>query len=316
MMDYDDKDNVLREYDNKYGLSEDSIDDAVKLAQKILQDNKTEKQTVPLPAKSHYITVGQKNKRGWRALLAGLVMALVISVAFIFYYIISHKNNSESISEMRENVKHDYEYSEDALISGGAEEKITIPVDFKALTDINPDIYAWIYVPGTDVDYPVLQNENDGYYLTHDSEGEYSVDGAIYTETANSKEFDDFNTVIYGHNMKNGSMFSSLHNYEDPDFFDDNRYVYIYTPDAILVYKIYAAYRYDNRHILDSYDFDDDKIKKSYIDYVFNMRNLYATVKNDETVNVDSHILTLSTCCGDEDARWLVQAVQIEIKTP
>lgn len=315
-MGYDEREYGISEYDSTSGMTDNALEDAIKLAQKIVQDNKLEKENTVakvLPSRNGKETLNRK-KRGWIFLLVGSVIILICAVSFVAFYMISHKRSEMNVAEMRELVNHEYQYSDSDSISGSAQ--LMIPVDFDKLKEINPDIYAWIYIPGTEVDYPVLQNEDDSYYLTHDANGNASVDGAIYSEKINSKMFDDFNTVLYGHNMKNGSMFRSLHNYEEPDFLDNHRYIYIYTSEFIITYKVFAVYRYDDRHILNSYDFSDDEIKKSYIEYIFNMKNLYSTVKNDETVDVDSHILTLSTCCGDEDERLLVQAVQIEIKTP
>lgn len=315
-MGYDEKEYGISEYSSGSAMSENALEDAIKLAQRIVQDNELEKENAAakvLPALNSKETLDRR-KKGWIFLLVGSMILLACAVSFIAYYIISHKRSELNADEMRELVNHEYQYSDSDSISGSA--KLTIPVDFDKLKEINSDIYAWIYIPGTEVDYPVLQNEDDSYYLTHDANGDNSVDGAIYTEKINSKMFDDFNTVLYGHNMKNGSMFRSLHSYEEPDFLDNHRYIYIYTSESIIVYKVFAVYRYDDRHILNSYDFSDDEIKKSYIEYIFNMKNLYSTVKNDETVDVDSRILTLSTCCGNEDERLLVQAVQIEIKMP
>lgn len=314
-MDYDEREYGIGEYNTDSGMTDDALEDAIRLAQKVAWDNKLEKESAAavLPSLNKE-EKPDKKKKGWFFLFVGSTILLACTLSFIVYYIISHKRSEMNVEEMQELVNHEYQYSDRDSVSGSA--KLTIPVDFDRLKEINPDIYAWIYIPGTEVDYPVLQNEDNSYYLTHDANGNNSVDGAIYSETINSKKFDDFNTVLYGHNMKNGSMFRSLHSYEEPDFLDDHRYVYIYTSESIIVYKVFAVYRYDDRHILNSYDFSDDEIKKSYIEYIFNMKNLYATVKNDETVDVDSRILTLSTCCGNESERLLVQAVQIEIKKP
>lgn len=112
------------------------------------------------------------------------------------------------------------------------EQSEVIPVKFEELQAVNPDIYAWITVPGTVIDYPILQHASDNtYYLMHNIDGSYGYPGCIYTENMNSKDFTDNNTVIYGHNMKNGSMFAQLHKFEDPDFFNENREVLIYLPD-------------------------------------------------------------------------------------
>ena len=123
------------------------------------------------------------------------------------------------------------------------EQKEVIPVKFEELQAVNPDIYAWITVPGTVIDYPILQHASDNsYYLMHNIDGSYGYPGCIYTENMNSKDFTDNNTVIYGHNMKNGSMFAQLHKFEDPDFFNENREVLIYLPDEVLHYTIFAAH--------------------------------------------------------------------------
>ena len=193
---------------------------------------------------------------------------------------------------------------------------IEIPIDFASLQAQNPDVYAWITVPGTDIDYPILQSASDNsYYLTHTIDGTESPEGSIFTENYNSKDFEDPNTVIYGHNMKNGSMFQNLHNYQDRDFFDNNRDVMIYTPDAIRHYKIFAAYLYDNRHILESFDFSDPWVYKQYLNRIFSIRDMNSFIDTDTEVGVEDKIITLSTCYGTQhDVRYLVQAVLVSIE--
>ena len=111
---------------------------------------------------------------------------------------------------------------------------VTIPVDFDALKEKNEEIYAWITVPGTQIDYPVVQSgSDDSFYMHRGIDRGYLYAGAIYTERKNNKDFTDFNTVLYGHNMKDGSMFAGLHSFKDRDFFDKNREIIIYTPEHI-----------------------------------------------------------------------------------
>ena len=100
-------------------------------------------------------------------------------------------------------------------------------VDFKELMKINPDIYAWIYIPNTNVDYPVAQSgpdNDDSFYLSHNVYKNYQFSGTIYSEKKNSRDFMDPVTVLYGHNMLNGSMFATLHNFNDKEFFDENSF--------------------------------------------------------------------------------------------
>ena len=100
------------------------------------------------------------------------------------------------------------------------EKKIDIPVDFDSLQKENPDIYAWITIPDTVIDYPIVQSsEDNAYYLNHSAEKTDSASGAIYSENYNKKNFDDPITLLYGHNMKDGSMFAGLHKYEEDTYF-------------------------------------------------------------------------------------------------
>ncbi len=191
------------------------------------------------------------------------------------------------------------------------EQSEVIPVKFEELQAVNTDIYAWITVPGTVIDYPILQHASDNtYYLMHNIDGSYGYPGCVYTENMNSKDFTDNNTVIYGHNMKNGSMFAQLHKFEDPDFFNENREVLIYLPDEVLHYTIFAAHVYDDRHLLYSFDFTDPEVYQKYLDSIFSTRDMSANIDKDVTVTADDQIITLVTCIGSQpNNRLLVQAV-------
>lgn len=194
--------------------------------------------------------------------------------------------------------------------------KVEIPIDFAALQQQNPDVYAWIQVPGTEVDYPILQSSNDNtYYLNHTIDGEEKKEGAIFTENYNTKTFEDPNTVIYGHDMKNGSMFQSIHKYMDRSFFDNNRDIVIYMPDQILHYKIFAAYLTDNKHLLMNYNFWSKDEYQQYLNSIFSMRDMNAFIDTSTEVTTEDKIITLSTCyAGISNQRYLVQAVLVSIE--
>lgn len=187
-------------------------------------------------------------------------------------------------------------------------------VDFAALQeDTCADIYAWISIPDTRIDYPVLQHPSDDtYYLNYNLDGSKGYPGCIYTEMENSKDFSDFNTVIYGHNMKNGSMFHDLHNYEDESFLPDHPYVYIYTPDRVMRYRIFAAYPYDDRHLLYSFDYATPEGRAGYLSEIFSIRSMSAVLDDQVAVTSEDRLITLSTCVGSQnEKRYLVQAVLI-----
>lgn len=192
---------------------------------------------------------------------------------------------------------------------------ITIPekhLDWEELKETNEHIYAWIYIPNTNVDYPILQHPTDDtYYLDYNLDGTKGYPGCIYSEHRyNSTEFTDFNTLLYGHNMKNGTMFRTLHNFEDSEFFEENRYIYIYTPEDIYVYDIFAAYANEAKHILVVYDNETERGRQEYLEDLFGIRNMSAHFREDVEVTTDSNILTLVTCIsGKENQRYFVQGV-------
>lgn len=245
--------------------------------------------------------------------VAGLVCGGVAA-----YRYMQEKNAGAEYDKLRETVTAEQSEPEETSeapassdIEEPEEETVPCPVDFTELQSENSDIYAWIQIPGTKIDYPILQRTgDDAYYLTHTYTGKKKKEGAIYTESLNSLDFSDPNTVIYGHNMKNGSMFRQLHEYEDRAFFEEYPDVYIYTPEKRYHYQIFAAYKSDDSHILKSYDFSDANIFSKYLQEILAKRsNMSNNIRSDVHLGEDSKIITLSTCTGNVSKRYLVQAV-------
>lgn len=201
-----------------------------------------------------------------------------------------------------------------------AERGIDIPekyLDWDALHEENADIYAWIYVPDTDVDYPVLQHPTDNsYYLNYNIDGTKGYPGCIYTEDYNSKDFSDRHTVIYGHNLKSGLMFSSLHNFEDEELFNEDHYIFIYTEDYVFVYQIFGAYEYDSVHLLANEDMENEYVFEDFIKSVYEEDGKVANIREDIEVTAENQIVTLSTCTSDHNSnrRFLVSGVLLNPK--
>ena len=189
-------------------------------------------------------------------------------------------------------------------------------VDFNELNEINPDVYAWIYVPNTNVDYPVARSSRDGddsFYLQHNIYRQYQFSGMIYSEIRNNPDMHDRVTVMYGHNMLNGSMFASLHDFEDKDFFDENNTFFVVTKDKVFTYLIYSAYTFDDRHILNSFNFKDNKSFQEFINSTLQPHSYNANVREGVALTTDNKILTLSTCTGGaSNTRYLVQGVLVD----
>ena len=189
-------------------------------------------------------------------------------------------------------------------------------VDFDELNSINTDVYAWLYIPGTEVDYPVAQSieyKEDDYYLDHNIYRQYQFSGTIYSQLKNHLDFHDPVTVLYGHNMLNGTMFATLHRFEDREFFDEYNTAFVLTKDKVLTYLIYSAYVFDDRHILNTYNFDEEGVFQEYLDSTLEPHSYSENVREGVTLNTSNRILTLSTCTGGaSNTRYLVQGVLVD----
>ena len=185
------------------------------------------------------------------------------------------------------------------------------PVNIAELRAQNPDIYSWIYIPETNVNYPVAQSDaDDNFYLDHDIYKGYSFPGTIYSQSCNKKDYSDRVTVLYGHNMLDGSMFATLHRFSDQQFFNENRYMYVYTENRKLTYEIVSAFVYDDRHIMNSFNFLDDAVYAEWQQEALNPRSVSSNVRKDIQLTKNDKMLVLSTCLnGGGEGRYLVQGV-------
>lgn len=259
------------------------------------------------------------------AILAGIaglaaVLLIVVGVSkFIFRQTDETQASQSSDAELQQTEPATVEKVTDAsqdseTVTESAEPEEEIPIDFEELWETNPDVYAWIVIPGTDINYPILQHPtDDSYYLNHNIDGSTGRPACIYTESLNNKDFTDNNTVIYGHNMRNGTMFAQLHKFEDKDFFDEHREIIIYLPDKVLHYKIFAVHNYDDRHLLYSFDFSDKAVYKDYLESIFSIDDKNANIDTEMTVTENDKIITLATCVYKQPSlRFHVQAVLVE----
>lgn len=191
------------------------------------------------------------------------------------------------------------------------------PIDFKSLQAQNSDIYAWLKVDGTKIDHPIVQStEDDVFYLKHDAyTKEWEEKGAVYTEMLNHKSFNDPITVIYGHNGYGDTMFTTLHYFEKSDFFNKHSEFVIYTKGRKLTYQIISAFKYDDRHILNSFNFADTAVLDEFQSFIQNPDSAVKNVRQklDTTINKDSNIVILSTCITNQKSnRYLVCGVLVK----
>ena len=179
----------------------------------------------------------------------------------------------------------------------------TVPqkIDFQGLWAINPDAYAFIEIPGTQVNYPVMQSstQEEDYYLNVTFEGVAALPGPIYSRMVNAKDFTDPITVIYGHDMLDGSYFGDLKNYIDRGFFDTYRDMYIYTPELQLEYKIIAEVVHDDTLISATHDLKVPDSVPAFIQELQGIPEPQNQFAEDMTVTPEDRLVTLSTCIGD-----------------
>ncbi len=189
-------------------------------------------------------------------------------------------------------------------------------IDFETLKKENPDIFAWLYIPGTDIDFPVLQSEEaDDYYESHNAFGEVGNEGALYTELANLKDMCDFNTVIHGKcsdDGKNG-LFADLYQFMDPDFFVEHETAYLYIDGNLLTYEIFASYERENTSLLRTYDFTYIAGCQDFLDDLYGTREMGMNLREGWTGLTPYHFLiTLTTRRGeDADSQYVVLAALV-----
>lgn len=249
------------------------------------------------------------------AVFLAFVVIAAAAAGYCAFLLISRKNNEEAYEAIRQTAEASQEpQSEETSSQAAAEsEKPVIPIDFAVLQAKNPDIYAWITIPDTAVDYPLVQSAADNsYYLNHTVEGASGYPGSIYTESCSGKDFSGFGTIIYGHDMRDGSMFGGLRQYRDPSYLDAHRDIVIYTPTEILNYRIFAAVVYSDAYLPQKFNFTLESGRSAFLDSILNNRDLNSQVLTDIPVDTSSRIITLSTCIGSQpDNRYLIEAVYV-----
>ena len=190
-------------------------------------------------------------------------------------------------------------------------------VDFRALKEENPEIFAWLYIPDTSIDAPVAQSgESDEYYASHNITKENDENGALYIEAANLTSMCDFNTVIHGNTAEDGEsgLFAELYQFSDPDYFDSHEQMYLYLEDNVLTYEIFAAYERENNSLIRTYDFTYLSGCDQFLKDMYGIRSMNMMIRSGwEDVTPYHFLVTLTTSRGkDSDSQFIVLAALIE----
>ena len=191
------------------------------------------------------------------------------------------------------------------------------PIDFEKVREENPDIYAWIKIPGLPVDYPVLRKPgDDDYYLRRNLQGKYSVAGCLYTQAKyNGDDFSDRVTIIYGHNMTNGSMFGMLEDtYSNPEDFEKYSDIRVYLPKEEKHYMVVAAVPYSDLHIMEQFGrFEIDEDVLNFEKFICDSKETGAVYNRQWEPNRKDKLLILATCQkGNYKRRYIIVAKLID----
>lgn len=178
-------------------------------------------------------------------------------------------------------------------------------VNFAALREINPDTVAWICIEGTEINYPVVQGEDNSFYLKHLFDGEWNGAGCIFLDYQNDASFSDRHSILYGHHMNNGTMFTDLEKYKEQEFFDEHPFGLLITPEKNYKIEFFSGYVVAANENAWKVDFTETEFEtwlQSAADH--------SCFSSEIIPRTSDHILTLSTCSYEfDDARFVLVGV-------
>lgn len=242
-----------------------------------------------------------------------IVLCVIFLLIFVYsgYKLISTLHEYKVAEDTYNKISSDYvstKKGQDKDNNGGDGNQITesspVDVDFDALLNQCQDVVGWLYSENTVINYPVVQAEDNFYYLHRFIDGKYNASGSLFLDCTCYGDFSGKNTVLYGHNMNDGSMLASIRNYNDQEYYNEHPVMYLNTPTQNYKIEIFSAY---------TTDAESDTYKmffESEDDFAHNLDDwrVQSLVSTNVDVSVDDHVITLSTCTYDfYNARFVVQ---------
>ncbi len=262
-----------------------------------------------------------RRRRQMRRLIQGILVGLCIVILLFSVWqlariFLGYHSGDKEYDDLKEQFVLDApvlpQEVGDIVPSGedGEGEQALVPmtrIDLDALQEINPEAVGWIEIPDTIISYPMLHSTDNSYYLTHTFQNERNKVGSIFIETANEADFSDLHTIIYGHNMKNGSMFAGLKNYSSKSYWQAHPYVYIDLADGAHCYEIFSCHEAATSDITYTIGYAADDTYASFLE------SLKASCPYDTgvSVGVEDKVITLSTCTQNGQKRFVVHAKKV-----
>lgn len=256
----------------------------------------------------------KKKKKSDVLLTIALIAAIVVFcyAAFNLYHIYTeYKKGTDEYNQIEEMAVTERDADSAEVAGPNAQLKPPIEVDFDKLKSVNEDVVGWIYVDALpDISYPIVKGKDNQTYLHQTYEKNYNFAGTIFVDYENSGDFSDCNTLVYGHNMKNGSMFGHLKKFrEDDKLYKQDKYFWILTPERNYRYEIITAYTTGvNSDTYTLFKGPGEEFEK----YLETIKG-YSEIQTDDTdLTIKDRIVTLSTCTGNESTRFVVQGKRVD----
>lgn len=256
-------------------------------------------------------------KKSVKILLTVLCLIFVGIFAFSGYKLYSIIHEYKVAENVYDNLSNKFVNSERKPKPDGTsedskadEETSPIDVDFNALREQCSDVVGWIYSEDTVINYPMVIAEDNFFYLRRMIDGNYNPSGTLFLDCLNEGDFSSKNTLIYGHNMHDGSMFASIRNYDKQEYYDAHPKMYINTPDGNYRVEIFSGYITDADSDTYTIGFNSDEEYQAYLDKMVSQ----SAFKSDVKPTAEDKIVTLSTCTYEYyDARFVVQGRLVPI---
>ena len=256
----------------------------------------------------------KKKKKSDVLLTIALIVAIAVFcyAAFNLYHIYTeYKKGTDEYNQIEEMAVTERDADSAEVAGPSAQIKPPIEVDFDKLKSVNEEVVGWIYVDALpDISYPIVKGKDNQTYLHQTYEKNYNFAGTIFVDYENSGDFSDCNTLVYGHNMKNGSMFGHLKKFrEDDKLYKQDKYFWLLTPERNYRYEIITAYTTGvNSDTYTLFKGPGEEFEK----YLETMKG-YSEIQTDDTdLTIKDRIVTLSTCTGNESTRFVVQGKRVD----
>lgn len=254
-----------------------------------------------------------KKKKTWKDILLDFVLLGCLAV-FLF----AGWKLAEAFTEYRRGEENYESILQDAVIlpskeiEDKSEEEMLPVIDWAKLKSMNHDFIGWLYIPDTSIQYPIVSSKDDEYYLSHTFDRTKNSCGSIFMDKSNKTDFTSDNTVLHGHNMKNGTMFGSLRKFEKKEYWEEHPYIWIIRENTAMKYEIFAVCITEATSDVYTLEFASEK---NFQDYIADRIEGDAIFSTGVDVTTNDRILTLSTCTSNtETGRRVVQAKLVDEK--